>query len=102
MTYLDLKKFSIHILPKLSLKLYHFVYLIQFQKNFLQYLLACQSSKTNSMQTILEIHELIIEQFKLGIKMYKRQLETSFSTKIHHSLTLDCLYHYQELNVQII
>ncbi|CAF1475756.1 unnamed protein product [Adineta steineri] len=102
MTYLDLKSFSIHLLPTSSLYLYQLIYLIQFQTNFLQYLLACTSSKTNSIQTILDTHELVIKQLSLGIKTYKRQLDTNIALKTHKTLTLDCLYRYQEENVQII
>ena len=102
MTYLDLKNFSIHHLSKSSLYLYQFIYLIQFQKNFLQQLLACKSSKTNSIQTILDIHELTIKQLTLGIKTHKRQLDMSTIIKTQQSLTLDRLYKYQEQNVQII
>ncbi|CAF1232737.1 unnamed protein product [Adineta steineri] len=102
MTYLDLKNFSIHLLPTSSLYLYQLIYLIQFQTNFLQYLLACTSSKTNSIQTILDTHELVIKQLSLGIKTYKRQLDTNIALKTHKTLTLDCLYRYQEENVQII
>ncbi|CAF1516833.1 unnamed protein product [Rotaria sordida] len=100
MTYLDLKNFSIYLLPKSSLYLYHLIYLTQFQRNFLQCLLA--SSKTNSIQTILDTHELVIKQLSLGIKTYKRQFETTIAIKKHRPLTLDCLYRYQEQNVQII
>jgi hypothetical protein len=99
MTYLDLKNFSIFVLPKSSLYLYHFIYLIQFQTNFLRCLLACTS---NSIQTILDTHELVIKQLSLGIQTYKRQLDTTYAIKSHRSLTLDCLYRYQEENVQII
>ncbi|CAF1076621.1 unnamed protein product [Rotaria sp. Silwood1] len=102
MTYLDLKNFSIYILPKSSLYLYHLIYLIQFERNFLQCLLACTSSKTNSIQTILDTHELVIKQLSLGIKTYKRQFETTIAIKKHRPLTLDRLYGYQEQNVQII
>ena len=102
MTYLDLKNFSIYLLPKTSLYLYHFIYLIQFQTNFLQCLLACTSSKTNSIQTIFDTHELVIKQLSSGIQTYKRQLDTTYASKSHRTLTLDCLYRYQEENVQII
>ncbi|UJR28536.1 hypothetical protein I4U23_009772 [Adineta vaga] len=102
MTYLDLKNFSIHLLPSSSLYLYHLLYLIQFQTNFLQYLLACTSSKTNSIETILDTHELVIKQLSRGIKMYKRQLDTNLPIKTQKTLTLDCLYQYQEENVQTI
>nr|BAJ93594.1 predicted protein [Hordeum vulgare subsp. vulgare] len=102
MTYLDLKNFSIHLLPSSSLYLYQLLYLIQFQTNFLQYLLACTSSKTNSIETILDTHELVIKQLSRGIKTYKRQLDTNLSMKTQKTLTLDCLYRYQEDNVQII
>lgn len=102
MTYLDLKNFSIHILPKSSLYLYRLIYLIQFQTNFLKCLLACTSSKTNSIQTILDTHELVIKQLSTGIKTYKRQFETANIIKTHRPLTLDCLYRYQEQNVQTI
>jgi len=102
MTYLDLKNFSIYLLPKSSLYLYHFIYLIQYQTNFLQCLLACTSSKTDSIQTILDTHEVVIKQLLLGIQIYKRQLDINMAIKIHRPLTLDCLYRYQEENVQII
>ena len=102
MTYLDLKHFSIYLLPKSSFVLYQFIYLIQFQSHFLQYLLACTASKTNSIQTILETHELVLKQFRTGIQMYKRQLDTNMAIKIQRPLTLDCLYRYQEDNVQTI
>jgi hypothetical protein len=102
MTYLDLKNFSIYHLPKSSLNLYHFIYLIQYQTNFLQCLLSFTSSKTNSIQTILDTHELVIKELLLGIQIYKRQLDTNLAIKTHQPLTLDCLYRYQEENVQII
>lgn len=102
MTYLDLKNFSVRLLPKSSLYLYHLIYLIQFQTNFLQCLLACKSSKTNSIQTILDTHELVMKQLSSGIKTYKRQFESTIATKTHPPLTLDCLYQYQEQNVQTI
>ena len=99
MNYLDLKNFSIQILPKSSLDLYHFIYLIQFQANFLQYL---HSSRTNLMQTIIDTHELVMKQLSLGVKTYKQQLDSTIAIKSHRPLTLDCLYRYQEENVQLI
>jgi len=103
MTYLDLKNFSIYHLPKSSLFLYQFIYLIQFQTNFYECLLACTASKTNSIQTILDTHEFVLKKFLIGIQMYKRQLDTNIiAMKIQRPLTLDCLYRYQEDNVQII
>ena len=102
MTYVDLKNFSIHLLPRLSLHLYHLIYLIEYERLFSQCLLACTSSKTNSIQTILDTHEQVIEQFSLGIRTYKRQVETTGTMTLHQPLTLDRLYEYQERNVQII
>jgi len=99
MTYLDLKNFSIYILPKSSLYLYHLIYLIQFQSNFLRYFF---SSKTNLTQTILDTHELVIKQLSLGVKTYKRQLHSIIAIQSYRPLTPDCLYQYQEENVQII
>ncbi|CAF0988673.1 unnamed protein product [Rotaria sp. Silwood1] len=99
MTYLDLKNFSIYILPKSSLYLYHLIYLIQFQMNFLQY---HRSSKTNLTQTIIDTHEHAIQQLSYGVRIYKQQLDSTIAIKSHCSLTLDCLYQYQEENVQII
>ena len=96
MTYLDLKNFSLYHLPKSSLFLYQFIYLIQFQTNFLQ------TSKANSIQTILDTHECVVKQLLSGIQMYKRQLDTNLAKKIQQPLTLDCLYRYQEDNVQTI
>ncbi|CAF3945714.1 unnamed protein product [Rotaria sp. Silwood2] len=98
-TYLDLKKFSVYLLPKSSLYLYHLIYLIQFQMNFLQ---CYRSSKTNLTQTIIDTHEYAIQQLSYGIKIYKQQLDSTIAIKSHRSLTLDCLYRYQEENVQII
>lgn len=100
MTYLDLKNFTIYLLPKCSLVLYQWMYLIQFQTQFLQCLLACTASKTNSIQTILDTHELVLKQFSMGIQTYKRQLDTNMNMKT--PLTIECLYRYQEENVQII
>ena len=100
MTYLDLKNFAIYLLPKSSEFLYQLIYLIQFQSHFLHCLLACTASKTNSIQTILDTHELVLKQFSTGIQTYKRKLETNMTMKT--PLTLDCLYRYQEENVQII
>lgn len=102
MTYLDLKNFPVRFLPKSSLYLYQLIYLIQYQSHFLQCLLACTSSRTNSLQTILDTHELVLKQLGSGIRMYKRQLESMTSMKSLRPLTLDCLYAYQEQNVQII
>lgn len=102
MTYQDLKSFAVHLLASSSAYLYHLLYLIQFQTNFFQYLLACTSSKTNSIETILETHELVIKQLSRGIKTYKRQLDTSAAVASQKTLTLDCLYRYQEDNVQTI
>ncbi|CAF2160432.1 unnamed protein product [Rotaria magnacalcarata] len=99
LTYSDLKKFSIYLLPKSSLYLYHLMYLIQYQSNFLQNL---HSSKSDLMQTILNTHEFVIQQLSYGIKTYKRQLDYTNAVKFHRPLTLDCLYRYQENNVQII
>ncbi|CAF3697255.1 unnamed protein product [Rotaria socialis] len=102
MTYLDLKNFSIYSLQKSSLDLYRLIYLVQFETNFLQCLLSCTSSKTNSIQTILDTHELAIKQLLSGIKTYKRQFETTNTIKTRRPLTLDCLYRYQEENVQTV
>ena len=99
MTYFDLKNSSVYLLPKSSSYLYHLIYLIQFQSSFLHYL---HSSKTNLIQTILDTHELVIKQLSLGVKTYKRQLDSSQAIKSHRPLTPDCLYRYQEENVQII
>ncbi|CAF3717151.1 unnamed protein product [Rotaria sordida] len=99
MTYLDLKNYSIYILPKSSLYLYHLIYLIQFQMNFLQYY---HSLKINLTQTIIDTHEHVIEQLSYGPKIYKTQLASIIAIKSHRPLTLDCLYRYQEKNVQIL
>jgi hypothetical protein len=99
MNYLDLKKFSIYLLPKTSLYLYHLIYLIQFQSEFLQFF---SSLKTNLTQTILDIHELVIKQLSSGVKTYKQQLDSTIILQSFRPLTLDCLYQYQEENVQII
>jgi len=40
--------------------------------------------------------------FLSGIQIYKRQLDTNIAIKTQRQLTLDCLYRYQEENVQII
>jgi hypothetical protein len=98
-TYVDLRNFSIYLLPKSSLYLYHLIYLIQFQSNFLQYF---HSLKTNLTETILDTHERVIKQLSIGVKTYKRQLDSTRAIKSHCPLTLDCLYRYQEENVQII
>ncbi|UJR20990.1 hypothetical protein I4U23_024092 [Adineta vaga] len=98
-TYLDLKNFSVYLLPKSSLYLYHLMYLTEFQTNFLNYF---HSTKTNLMQTIIETHEFVIEQLSLGVKTYRRQLDSILAIKSYRPLTLDCLYRYQEDNVQLI
>jgi hypothetical protein len=99
MNYLDLKNCSIYLLPKSSLYLYHLIYLIQFQSNFLQCL---HSSKTNLIQTIIDTHESVMKQLLLGVKTYKQHLDSTIAIKSHRPLTLDCLYRYQEENVQLI
>ncbi len=100
-TYLDLKNFSILTLPSTSIYLQQLTYLIQFQSNFLQRLLSCT---TNSIQTLLDTHELVIKQLSNQTKIAKRQQLESMTMPlmIHRMLTLDCLYGYQEQNVQII
>ena len=96
--YLDLKHFSLYHLPKSSLYIYHLIYLIEFQSNFVHYF---HSSKTNLIQTILDTYELIFRRLSLGVKIYKREL--CFTTSIKScSLTIDCLYQYQEKNVQLV
>lgn len=97
--YLDFKNDSVYILPKSSCELYRLLYLIQFQSNFLQIF---NSSKTNLTQTIVDIHELVTKQLLLGVKTYKRQLDSTVAIKSSRLLTLDCLYRYQEENVQMI
>lgn len=99
LTYSDFKNFSVYILPNTSLYLHHLIYLIQFQSNFLQYL---RSSKTNLLSTIIETDEFVIQNLSQGIKTSRRQLDSTIAVKSHRPLTLDCLYHYQEENVQII
>ncbi|CAF1543330.1 unnamed protein product [Adineta steineri] len=98
-TYLDLKKFSVYLLPKSSLYLYHLMYLIEFQSKFLHYL---SSLKTNLSQTILETHEFVIKQLSSNVKTSKKQFDSMIPIKSYRPLTLDCLYRYQEENVQII
>lgn len=98
-TYVDIKHSSIYLLPKSSLYLYHLIYLIQFQSSFLQYL---RSPKTNLIQTIIDTHESVIQQFSFGIKTYKQQLDSNEAIKSCRPLTLDILYRYQEQNVQVI
>ncbi len=99
MSYLDLRNSLIYNLPKSSMYLYHLMYLIQFQSNFIKYF---PLSKTNLTQTILDIHELVIQQLSLGVKTYKQQLDFSIAIQSHRRLTLDNLYRYQEENVQLI
>ncbi|CAF1660834.1 unnamed protein product [Adineta ricciae] len=98
-TYLDLKNFSVYLLPKSSLYLYQLMYLIEFQTSFLNYF---YSAKTNLMQTIIETHEFVVEQLSLGVKTYRRQLDSTSAMKSYRPLTLDRLYRYQEDNVQLI
>jgi hypothetical protein len=102
MTYTDLKQFSVHVSPGSSVYLYYLIYLIQFQSHFLQSLLSCTSSKTDSIQTILDAHELVSKQLSFGIRTYKRQLDMLTTRRTFSTLTLDRLYAYQEENVQII
>ncbi len=97
--YSDFKNSSIYNLPTSSMYLYHLMYLIQFQSNFIKYF---PLSKTNLIQTIFDVHELVIQQLSLGINTYKQQLNFSTAIKFHSQLTLDDLYRYQEENVQII
>jgi len=100
MTYVDLKNFQIYHQSKSSSYLFYFLYLIQFEKHFLQDLFA--SKTNNSLQAILDTHQSVIQKFLLGIQIYKRQLEGNQTQLIQRTLTLDCLYHYQEDNVQTI
>ena len=85
MTYLDLKHFSLHTLSPSSLYLHQLTYLIQFQFNFLQRLLSCTTSNTNSMQTLLDTHEHVMKQLITSIK----------SNKFHHEvhLIIDIIIH---------
>jgi hypothetical protein len=99
MTSTDLRNYSIYNLPSSSMYLYHLIYLIEFQSNFMKYF---HSSKTNLPQTILDIHEMVIQQLSLGVNMYKQQLNFSTVIESHSRLTLDDLYRYQEENIQII
>lgn len=100
--YSDLKHFSVYLLPKTSPMIYHWMYLIEFQSHFLQCLLACESSKGSSLEAILETDQTVIKKLSSGIRIYKRQLESMSNSKTVRSLTPDCLYAYQERNVQII
>ena len=74
---------SIYTLPDSSLYLSHLFYLIEFQSKFLD---EFPSIKSNITQSILDAHRYALERISIP----------------QHSITLDCLYQYQQSNVQII
>lgn len=78
---------SIYTLPNSSLYLSHLLYLIEFQSKFLN---DFPSIKNNITQSIFDAHQYALEQI------------SSDHSLPQHSFTLDCLYRYQQTNVQII
>ena len=95
----DVNQCSMRCLSPSSAYLYHTFYLIQFQFNLFESLL---SSKSNTMQTLLDLDTAVIRQLSLGVQAYKQQLDASITIKSHRSVTLDRLYRYQENNIQFI
>jgi hypothetical protein len=95
----DRKYFSVHRLANSSSYLYRLIYLIVFQSNLFESLL---TSKCHTNQILLDLDRSTSEQLLQGFQVYRQQFDASIPMKAYRPLTLECLYRYQEDNVEFI